>query len=111
MSEYHIKLVEDHMPEDISGVIEYLREMACVHPFSGERQMPSKTDDAVFDMAANALERMQAALCQIEDPMGHFRQLASDEGAGLDAFMALSLAADANYLKGIARAALTKAGG
>ena len=107
MSEIHMKLVEDHMPEDVSALIEYLREMACVHPQSGERQMPSKTDDAVFDMAANALERMQSALQNIENPMDHFRQMAADEGAVLDASVALNLADDPNYLKGIARSALT----
>lgn len=107
MSEIHLKLVDDHMPEDITALIEYLREMACVHPQSGERQMPSKTDDAVFDMAANSLERMQTALRIIENPMDHFRQMASDEGADLVAPVALKLADDPNYLKGIARDALS----
>lgn len=104
--EVHLKLVDDHMPEDVSELIDYLREMACVCPNSGERQMPTAVDDAAFDMAAAALEKMQDALRQIENPIEHFRQMAADEGAGLDGVMVVTLANDAEYLKGIARSAL-----
>lgn len=75
MSEIHLKLVDDYMPEDVPELIAYLREMACVHPESGIRQMPTAVDDAAFEFAAKALEDFQAAFAEIER-----LRLVTDEG-------------------------------
>lgn len=62
MGTVEIRLVEDHTPKTVEDLVEYLRTMACVHPEKGTRQLPTNTDDAVFDMAADTIEKLQEAL-------------------------------------------------
>lgn len=51
-----LKLVDDHAPKTIFEFPEWLRTMACVHPDTGMRRMPTVVDDAVFDQAADFIE-------------------------------------------------------
>jgi hypothetical protein len=51
--------------------------------------------------------KFRKALEEIVDPIQAMRQLAADEGTGLDGLMAVTLAKDPEYLKSIARAALS----
>lgn len=62
MGEVHIKLINDHMPESVPELVEYLRTMACVNPDTGYRRMPNYVDDEVFDAAASEIERMRNAI-------------------------------------------------
>ena len=48
------------------------------------------------------LENAREALDQIADPIGHAQKIAKDGGMSIDGHMAVRLANDAEYLKGIA---------
>lgn len=74
MGTIELKLVDDHAPQAINDFPEWLRTMACVHPHTGERRLPTAVDDAVFDQAADFIEkasvqvaRMQGVIDQIND--------------------------------------------
>jgi hypothetical protein len=70
------------------------------------------SEQLTFDISARLLkerDRFRDALREIVDPISAMRQLAADEGARLDGMMAVTLAKDPEYLKGIARAALAAA--
>ncbi len=66
MGEMHLILTDDHMPEDTADLVDYLRTMSCVDPDRGTRRMPTATDDAAFDMAADRIELAQRAFVEIE---------------------------------------------
>ena len=60
---------------------------------------------ALIDEAATLrkqLENAREALEQIADPIGHAQKIAKDGGMSIDGHMAVRLANDAEYLKGIA---------
>jgi hypothetical protein len=54
-----IKVDAEEAPESIEEIIDYLRTMACVHPVTGNRCMPTEVDDEVFDLAADLLAEYQ----------------------------------------------------
>lgn len=54
--EVHMRLVQDHMPQSVEELVEYLRTMACVDYETGYRRMPNYVDDEIFAMAANLIE-------------------------------------------------------
>lgn len=61
-----------------------------------------------IETIANGLtEAQRDALEEIADPIGHMQQRAKEEGRKIDGHMAIVLSNDAEYLKGIARNALS----
>lgn len=56
---------------------------------------------------SSELDRLREALEEIINPVEFLRRRADAAGSKLDGFMAITLAKDPEYLKGIARAALS----
>ena len=65
MEEVQFKIIEQSLPQTVDELCNHLREVVCVDPDKGTRRMPTNHDLAVFDLAADTLERLNKQALQL----------------------------------------------